>query len=376
MAATVLHIITGLGSGGAERMLTRIVLAPGAEDSLRHIVVTLMDEGIYGASLRSAGIHVYCLGMRRGAPSVGALWALVRILRRHRPQAIMTWLYHATLMGTIATIFAASSTKRIVWNLRGADMDFAQSSRMTRWVVRGLALLSPLPAIIAVNSRAGLNYHARLGYRSRRWAYLPNGFDLNEWLPDAADRIAIRAEWGFEENAVVVGMAARVDPQKDHPTLLAAAAFLTMTNDRLRYVLIGKDTEKLPLPASLENQVLKLGERPDVQKLLRGLDIAVLPSAFGEGLPNFIGEAMASGVPCIVSDVGDAGILVGETGLIIPPRSPEAMSAALIRMIDEGQQGRFRLGQAARARIREGYDLKSAISRYRELLFSVIEKTN
>lgn len=364
MTKTVLHIITGLGSGGAERMLTRVVLAAQGVDAPRHVVVVLMNEGIYGDVLRAAGVELHCLNMRRGVPSLRALIRLARIIRRSRPDTIMTWLYHAALIGTMAALLSGIGTRCTVWNLRGSDIDFSRSAPMTGLVVRGLKLLSRLPAAIAVNSMAGLAYHKHLGYRPKRWVYLPNGFDLDEWRPDADDRRAVRAEWKFDDEIIAIGMVARVDPQKDYPTLLAAAEQLTARDKRLRFVLIGKDTERLTIPLALQDYVMTLGERRDIQRLLRGLDIGVLSSAFGEGFPNFVGEAMASGVPCVVSDVGDAAALVGDTGLSVPPRSPEALAAALFEMVGESRYSR---GQAARARIKEHYSLEAVTAQYEAL---------
>lgn len=369
---TVLHIITGLGSGGAERMLTRVLLADQGRGR-RHIVVVLMDEGLYGERLRAKGVELHCLNMRRGVPSLAALINLVRIMRNSEPDAVMTWLYHATLMGTLAAPFAKLSTRRVIWNLRGADIDFTQTSRMTSRVVRGLALLSRFPAAVAVNSMAGMNYHRALGYRPKRWVYLPNGFDLDEWRPDADDRRAVRTEWKFGDEIIAIGMVARVDPQKDYPTLLAAAEQLTARDKRIRFVLIGKDTERLTIPRTLQGYVMTLGERRDIQRLLRGLDIGVLSSAFGEGFPNFVGEAMASGVPCVVTDVGDATALVGDTGLSVPPRLSEALATTLAILADEHADMRHERGLAARARIRDFYDLASITAQYETLWDSVAQ---
>lgn len=352
-------------------MLTRVVLA-NRDGALRHIVIALMDEGLYGKSLREAGVELHCLHMRRGVPTLGALWRLIGVLRRHRPDVIMTWLYHAAMIGTLATVISLLGTKRLVWNLRGADIDFSRSSFMARCVVRGLAVLSPLPAVIAANSKAGLAYHARIGYRARRWTYLPNGFDLCEWRPDEADRAAIRRAWGFDDQVTVIGVVARVDPQKDYPTFLAAAGMLCEGRDQLRFVLIGKDTESLSLSQSLQPRTLLLGERKDVQRLLRGLDITTLPSAFGEGFPNVVGEAMATGLPCVVTDVGDAGIIVGNTGLTVKPGSPEALAGALAQLIDEPLEQRRHRGQIARARIEKHYSLDAISVQYETLWRSVM----
>ncbi len=371
MARTVLHIITGLDGGGAEHMLMRVVLASATQDAPRQIVISLLDEGIHGVSLQAAGIDLHCLNMRRGLLSLVRLPRLIALIRRCRPDAIMTWLYHADLIGTLAAILAGMGTRRIIWNLRCSDMGFSYYSPTTRWTVRILALLSPYPAVVAANSRAGIRHHERLGYRPKRWAYLPNGFDLDEWRPDAADRAEVRAEWGFEDRVIAIGMVARVNPQKDHAIFLAAAQRLSAIDKRLRFILIGRGTEELVVPTTLAGSVLVLGERRNVQKLLRGLDIAILCSTFGEGFPNVVGEAMASAIPCVVSDIGDSAVVVGETGFVVPPLSLDALTDALTRLLAEPEARRRHRGEAARAFIREHYELADVAAQYRALLCSI-----
>ena len=363
---TVLHVITSLGSGGAERMLTKIVSANHGPDAPRQVVVSLMDQGIYGAVLNAAGIEVRCLGMRRRRLSPRALLQLAVLMRRLNPDVVMSWLYHADLMATLAALVAGISMKRLVWNLRCSDIDFARYAQTTRWTVSLLIRLSRLPAAIAVNSDAGRRAHVALGYRPNRWIYIPNGFDLEEWRPDPVDRALVRSELGFKDQTVAMGMVARADPQKDHPTLLAAAERLVTSYQHVEFVLIGKDTEYIPLPESLRERIHPLGQRGDVPKLLRGLDILVLSSAYGEGFPNVVGEAMATGLPCVVTDVGDSAHLVGETGWVVPPRSPDALAQAISELLAESSGVRAKRGEMARHWIQANYSIDRVKALYRE----------
>jgi glycosyltransferase involved in cell wall biosynthesis len=368
----ILHVITGLGNGGAERMLVRILLSNRSSNAPRPIVVSLMDLGVHGRALQESGIEVHCLNMRcRGISSLFGLLKLVAFMRRRRPDIIMTWLYHADLIGTIAALLAGLGTSRIIWNLRCSNIDFSTYSLVTRWVVRFLAMLSPLASVVVANSESGIRHHSELGYRPKRWVYLPNGFDLDEWRPERRDRAAVRAEWKFEEQVVAIGMIARVDAQKDYETLISAAARLCPADDRLRFVLIGKGTQKLAIPPALAGRVLALDERNDVQMLLRGLDIAVLTSNFGEGCPNVVGEAMATGIPCIVSDVGDSAILVGDAGIVIPPRSVENLANAVNFLVSAPAERRRR-GQAGRGRIYRHFELSQVARMYNAVLRSAV----
>lgn len=362
----VLHVITGLDSGGAQSMLARIVLAEHRSPAPRkQVVVSMMDDGLYGEALRDAGVAVHCLECRQGKPSLRALWALVEIVHSLDPDVVMTWLYHADLAGTLAAVLARGGARRVVWNLRCSNMDFARYDRMTRWIVRALAWGSRFPAIVVANSLSGRKHHASLGYRPKRWEYLPNGFDLGALRPDAGDRASVRSEWSLRDDDFAVGMVARVDPMKDYSTFFGAAEMLLAYGARCNFVLIGKDTDRLPIPESIRANTAALGERSDVNRLLRGLDVMVLASAFGEGFPNVVGEAMASGVPCVVTDVGDAAEVVGDTGIAVSPGFPEALAGAVRRLMGEAAEDFRDRQRRARERIAERYSLERVVAGYR-----------
>ncbi len=359
---TVLHVITQLGSGGAERMLTRVATHDFGPGAPRQAVISLMDKGVYGAALEAHGVELHCLGMRRGWASPRALFKAITLIRRVKPDLVMTWLYHADLLGTVAARLAG--VRRVVWNLRGSEMAFGHYAPTTRWTASVLARMSRWPVAVAANSRAGRRAHEAMGYRPRRWVYLPNGFDLDEWRPDAGDRAAVRRELGFGESDVAIGVVARVDPQKDYTTLLDAAGRLISQVPEARFVLIGKGTQALAVPSPLRLRVEALGERRDVARLMRGLDMVALASAFGEGFPNAVGEAMASGLPCVVTDVGDAADLARGAGAVAPPGDPAALAEALAVLARLPPGERERRGLGARERIKRDYGIDEIAGRY------------
>ena len=266
MEKIILHVITGLGRGGAERMLARLVVADRGLGAPRHIVVSLLNPGAYGEEIRQAGIELHCLRLNKFARLPIALARLVVLMRRSRPDVVMTWLYHADFIGILAAVMSGIGTRCVVWNLRCSNLDFSRYAWTTRWLARFLALLSPLPGAVATNSRSGQAAHAQMGYRPRCWFYLPNGLDLEKWSPEVIDRVAMRAELGITGKLVAVGMIARVDPQKDHSTFLAAVKLLAPRHPQARFILAGRNTEKLPASDGL----LSLGERDDVQRVHAG----------------------------------------------------------------------------------------------------------
>lgn len=347
-------------------MLYQVASRLVAQVNGKQLVVSLTDEGIYGPRLRAAGVEVHCLGMRSGYFSPSALMRLVRLLRQQRPAVVMTWLYHADLIGTIAARIAR--VPRIVWNIRCSDIDFSRYSPVTHLVVSALARLSAMPEAIATNSIAGRRVHEQIGYRPRRWIYLPNGIDTNEWAPSPGDGAAVRAELGLPVDAIVIGMVARVDPQKDHTSFFEAARMLVGERPRLRIILVGRGTQEICVPPELRPVVHALGERSDVARLMRTFDLLVSSSAYGEGFPNVLGEALASGVFCVATDVGDTKEILADGGIVVPPRAPAALAEAIGRVIAMSPEEVRSLAAAARRRIELNYSLEACVDRYLELI--------
>ena len=355
----VLHVITGLGQGGAEAMLAKLIEAlPG----IAHTVVPLTPDVALEPRITAAGARVMPLGLRSpiGLPATVARLAV--LIRRLRPDVIQSWLYHADLVATLARA-AALWRAPLAWSLRCTDMDLARSAPATRLVVRALARLSAVPSVVMSNSEAGLAWHRRLGYRPRRTVVIPNGFETDRFRPDPLARPRLLALARWPQDAVIVGLVARVHPMKDHAGFLAA---LARTPPALHAVLVGRGTEAVAVPRALAGRVVALGAREDVAALTAGFDIACLASRFGEGFPNVLGEAMACAVPCVTTDVGDAAAIVGAAGIVVPPGDPGALAAALARLAADPERRRA-LGAAARARVLAEYPLPAVAARYAAL---------
>ena len=363
----IVHVIPDLDAGGAETMLAKLV---GSMDRHRfsNAVISLTDRGQLGEEIEAVGVPVYALCMKRGRPDVFAIPRLIRLLRQLRPTIVQSWLYHADLLSTLVVKLCGSP--RLIWNLRCSNMDLEQYTPLTSLVQRVLAWQSAMPAAVVVNSEAGKLQHERLGYHPRRWEYIPNGFDTQRFLPDSKRRASRRNEWQLSDAAVLIALIARVDPMKDHATFLEAAQYVVKARRHARFVLVGKDTETLASLMSekgLKDAILVLGYQSDVASLLPAIDVVCLSSAFGEGFPNVLGEAMACAIPCVSTEVGDARRIIGDTGIIVPVRDSKALADAIIDLIDRGADGRALLGQAARVRIEKRYSLSTITDMYMAL---------
>ena len=366
----VLHIITGLGQGGAESVLFRLATYPGAD--VEHVIVSLTDEGIYGERLRAAGVAVHALGMKRGRVSLGGFMALRSLIAATRPHAVQTWMYHADLIGGLAARLAG--VRAIAWGIRNSGEHLERSSRSARLVLRACALLSGrIPKAIVCAAQKSAQRHADKGYDRERMVVIANGYDLSRYAPNDEARQRVRAQWGLPQDVPAIGCVARWDPLKDHANLLRAIAALVRDgrDAGLRCVLIGRgmDTANTELAAlidrlGLRDRLVLAGPSDDVPAAMNGLDLHVLSSC-AEGFPNVVAEAMACGVYCVVTDVGDAAFIVGDAGVVVPPEQSEALARGIETALCEvASRGRTRAGEAGRARVLENFDLARMVQSY------------
>jgi len=371
----IVHLIIDLDIGGAEMMLLKLAGAM-RRSQFENVIVSMVDQGALLPRFQELGVPVYSLGMRYGQPSLAGLSRLTRLLQHTRPHILQTWMYHANLLGLLAK---RGKSPALVWNIRASTVELARYSRATRFNVWLGARLSGLPDKIVINSEAGARDHAGMGYRSQRMEVIPNGFDLERFRPDPQARRAIRQELGLDESRLMVGLVARYDPMKDHETFLRAAGLLVAQFPSAVFVMAGggvvpNNPELAGLIAALklQDQVVLLGERDDVPRLMQAMDIVAL-SSVSEGFPNVIGEAMACGVPVVATDAGDSRRVVGDTGTIVPTRDPQALADGLAGILRMPRGERQQLGQRARDRIASEFSIERVAARYEALYQSLAD---
>ena len=370
-AISIVWLISGLEYGGAEMMLYKLL---SGMDRTRFTpqVISMMDLGPFSGKIQELGIPLRSLGMRRGIPNPMNVVRLANWLRQARPDMIQTWMYHADLMGGLAAKLAGSVP--VAWGIHQSNLSNQANRRLTLYTMKMCAHLSKrIPARIVCCSEASRRVHAALGYAPQKMVVIPNGFDLTAFRTDSVARDSVRAELRIPADAPLIGLFGRFDPQKDHHNFVCAAALLHRSRSDAYFLLCGEDItwENGQLrewieKAGIRKQCVLLGRRDDMARLTAALDIAA-SSSFGEGFPNVIGEAMASGVPCVVTDVGDCALIVGHTGRVVPPHNAEQLAKALAELVECGRDGRMQLGAAARNRIKEAFNLPEIVARYEKL---------
>jgi glycosyltransferase involved in cell wall biosynthesis len=376
----ILHIINDLSIGGAEMMLYKLLSGINRE-RFDPVVISLIDRGKLRDSIEALGLPVYTTNMKPGRPTPTAILQLIRLTRQIKPDLIQGWMYHSCLAGQIANTFAGRKAS-VLWGIHCSDISPITEKRMTLMMVRLCAPLSRLPANIIFVSQSSRSEHKRYGYKIENSRVLPNGIDAQLFVPSVSARLSVRLELGLPENAFLIGLVGRYHPMKDHSTFLKAAAELLKAQPNIHFLLIGrginpgnKALQESIQNAGLLNQIHLLGERTDTPRLSAALDIFTLSSSYGESFPNVIGEAMACGVPCVVTDVGDASWIVGATGRVVPRRDPAALANGWRELMALGEEGRKALGTAARLRVMESFPLESVVAQYEALYESALIET-
>jgi len=359
-----MHVITGLETGGAEAQLALLAAArkaAGAED----MVVSLIPGGALRPDLEDAGVAVHDLGMRRGRFSLAGLLRLRALIRTTRPRIVQSWMYHADLIAALGLRISGRRRETpLIWGIRCSDMKLADYGRGLRRTVRLCARYSHVPNLVVANSEAGLEVHRKMGYQPRRSQVIDNGVDTARYRPDAAARAEVRAELDIGAEVLLLAHVARVDPMKDHATLLAAMAEVPGAE----LLLIGLGTEALATEPGWHG----LGRRGDVPRLLSACDLIVSSSAYGEGFSNALAEGMAAGLPAVATDVGDAARIVGDSGRIVAPRDTKALATAIRELTTEPADRRAERSRQARRTIEDRFSVEANIAAYESAYASLL----
>ncbi len=368
----VVIVARQLAQGGAERQIVALARALRARGADVHLLL-FYPGGVYDAEAVSAGVVLHCLDKTGRWDTIGFLWRFASTMRRLQPAVVYSFLDLPNILA--ALVWRHAGQPRLIWSIRAAGMEMRHYdwlSRVLPWIE---ARLSRRADITIANSHAGLAWATARGFPREQLQVIENGIDTRHFSRDTKGRNRLRALWGVPADAWVVGLAARIDPMKDHPGFLRACALQVAAGANLHIVCVGdgepayrRETADLANALGLAGRVVWAGARQDMPAVHSAFDIACSASAFGEGFSNAIGEAMACGTPCVVTDVGDSARIVGDLGELAPARDVQALADALARMQQRVQQEPD-LGQRARQRIETQFSLERMVSRTEMLLF-------
>ena len=374
----VVHVISGLGHGGAEAMLEKLILTARRRDpSVEHIVISLGDIGPVGARLLDAGVAVESMAITASASGLLKFPRLVRRLRRAGPESVVqTWMWHGDLLGGLAARLAGNN--RVVWNIRNSIPSSPSLSKSAILVARLCALLSrSIPSRIICNAQAGMDAHCVIGYDAAKCVVIPNGFNMDRFRHSTEARDALRRRWHVQAGEFLMGMVARMDPLKDHQNfILSAAHAAARAAVPMRFVLVG---EGVPENVELRQQIagvglserfLLEGHHEDVPGVMSALDGFCLSSK-SEGFPNVLGEAMACETPSITTDVGDTRIVLGDDQWVVSASDPSALGVKMLALAALPEMDRIALGKKQRARIDSLFGIDRIWQSYRELYETV-----
>ena len=338
----IIFITRSLNCGGAERQL--VLLAKGLhQDGYPVTVAVFYPGGPLQKDLDDSGIPVVCLKKRGRWDMFHFLWYLIRTIRHERPTLIYSFLGIPNILAVMLKPLFPHI--HVVWGVRASNMDLAQYDWLSRLSYRVECRLSRFADLIIVNSYAGKDHAVANGFPSNKMIVIPNGIDTEYFRLDRRGGERVRRAWGVAENEKLIGLVARLDPMKDHPTFLRAAAILSRERADVKFVCVGdgpgaysQKLHELAHQLGLDGRLIWAGARNDMPAVYNALDI-LSSSSYGEGFSNVIAEAMACGVPCVVTDVGDSHLIVGNEGQHVPPKNAELLAGAVLTQLALNNRG-------------------------------------
>ncbi len=370
----IVHIITGLGDGGAEQTLFKICKY---DNNNKHIVISLKGPGKYYSLLRKLGIKVYCLDVTFF--SINKFLILIKQLRSLKPDIVQTWLVHADFIGGILTKIAG--IKNLVWNIRYSNIEIGNAKLTTILIIEILAKLSFLvPQLIVIVSKKAKKIYETKGYDKKKLKFIPNGYDLSILKINKTQKLNFKKKIKVRKKIPLIGKVARYDALKDHSNLLNALSLIRLRNIDFFCVLVGTNINKNKKLVEeinnldLNNHIKLLGSERNISKVMNGIDIHI-QSSKSEGFPNVVAEAMAYETPSVVTDVGDSSYIVGKTGWIVPPNDSVKLAKSIEIALNEiGTKNWSKRCKKARLRIRTKFSISKMIKSYSKVWIEVYKK--
>ncbi len=359
----VLHIISNLQQGGAERQLIELV-----KKNKHHAICQLASGSIFDEDIIKHNILRFNLNIKKNIFSIFSLYKLYKIIKNYEPEIITTWMYHSSFLTVILRKVILSNKIPLVWCLRCSNMETQYYSKLLKYFILGCKYFSSCPNLIVNNSIDGKKFHNSIGFKNKH-VVIHNGIDVNKFTYNKSQRNKLRIKYKISEKAKVILCVGRNDPMKDHITLISAFKKLRKEFSSTILILVGSGTEEI----KISDGVIALGMRTDMNLVYSLGDIIVSSSAFGEGFSNALAEGMSSGLIPISTDVGDSKIIVGEVGKIVAPRNIQDLFLAMKDLLEMDEQIFENSKLLAKQRIIEHFSIQKMASSYDNVYKNLIE---
>jgi glycosyltransferase involved in cell wall biosynthesis len=368
----VLHVIDGIGVGGAELVLIQLIERLETR-GVHNTVLSLTPAGILRDRLVASGAELVEMNMSKGRLPWAGLVGMVRAMRQAKPDIVQGWMYHGNFAATVLRDLSMLRTP-MFWSIHNTLEPKQPFAAVTRVAYTACRVMAFRPRSIVYVSRAAADQHAAAGFRASKASVIPNGTNCDRFTPSPVERANTRSALGLADDVFLLGCFARWASMKGHPILFEAVARLKQQGLRPRLLLAGTRMEHsnpeladLMRRFDVQADCICLGERSDVQDLMASIDGLVLSSIYGEAFPMVLGEAMACQIPCVATDVGDSAYLLGDAGFIVPPSDVGALTDALARLMRLPPEDRAALGTLARNRVTSRFSIDTMTHAYLDL---------
>jgi glycosyltransferase involved in cell wall biosynthesis len=365
----IIHMIVGLGNGGAERMLYNLISSQEKE-RYNIEVISMTQKGKYGPLIEEQGIKVHELNMNKGIMNFRALFKCLSLVKG--ADVLQTWMYHADLLGFF--VGKINKVPKIIWGIRHSNLDLDKNKKLTVLIAKINSILSKYVDSIVSCSIVATQSHVKFGYKKNKIVTIPNGFDLKQFKYNQNAKKEICNQLNIEEDNKIISMVGRWHILKDHKNLIKAFYQLTNnTNLKIKLLLVGPDINNsnqelvsLIRKYNLGANILLLGVRGDIPNIMSASDL-LISSSSGEGFPNVIGEAMACGTICVVTDVGDSAYIVGDTGFVVPSQNSEALASAILKGLELNAKDTKCKSERAKFRVEQEFELSKIVNKFENL---------
>ena len=354
----MVHVITNFaGVGGAEMMLARLIQY--TENQYQHVIISLMKtSSVYQSTLERCTSH-HALGWN-GINTLSTIQKLRKLLKQLQPKAVQCWMYHANALTSLSIIGLAKKPK-VVWGIHHSLASPKDESISTKIALGISKILSKQPSHIIYCAHSSLEQHQAFGFQNPNSQVIANGVFLDKFQPNSE-----------LHQPTVIGFAGRYHPAKGYPYLFETMGLLKDENIIFKIAGSGASLDNADVKALFEQYQLDaekvhlLDQISDMPAFYQSID-AFLMTSITEGFPNVLVEAMASGLPCISTEVGDAQYIVQDLGAIVPPRNAQALAEAISAYVQKTEAEKQALKQATRERVVQNFSIETVSGQYMQV---------